>query len=132
MHVLLVDDDEDILKMVGTMLRMKGHTVDVVASAFGVTNRVAGRSARRPDLVVLDVMMPGLSGDTVLRLLAQDPVACLVPVLVFAAVDDGMLQGLEREHPRCRVVQKGDGVRSLMARVAETATALAAGEAGRS
>ncbi len=87
LRVLVVDDDVEFARLLRARLELRGHTVEHAPSAFGLVNSVAGRSVdARPDIVVLDVMLPGLSGMSALELLAKDPRTRGTPVLVVSAV----------------------------------------------
>ena len=115
MHVLLLDDDGDMLKIMQRMLEHRGHTVTVLPSPFGATNHVAGRgNTRRPDAVVVDLMMPGLGGDALLSMWALDPAAREVPVILYSAADEETLKAVAQKHPRCTPLQKGVGMRTLL------------------
>lgn len=65
----MVDDDEDQLSLVARLLRSEGFDVETASSPIGVSNL-----ARKfePDIVLLDVNIPALSGDRLLQLLKQD------------------------------------------------------------
>jgi two-component system OmpR family response regulator len=80
--VLVVDDEESITQLVSTVLRYEGFEVETASDG-----RAAVQSARtfRPDLVVLDVMLPDLDGFEVYRRLANGSSA--VPVLFLTARD---------------------------------------------
>jgi len=82
-RILLVEDDSDIRSLATLALeRVGGFEVDACASGREALERV---SERRPDLILLDVMMPGLDGPTVLeRLRAADAVSD-VPVVMLTA-----------------------------------------------
>ena len=82
MKVLVVEDDLDIQDLVVTLLSRDGHTV--VAEAEGWTG-LATALAQSPDLVVLDWMMPGMSGVDVCRALRADPRTKDVPVLMLTS-----------------------------------------------
>jgi two-component system, NtrC family, response regulator len=89
-RVLVVDDDPEFVSILGARLAARGHSCDAVGSAFGLVNHVAGRgegaAVARPDVVVLDCMLPGLSGGAALAMLAKDARAREVPVVVVSAV----------------------------------------------
>src|SRR5262249_35252290 len=68
LNILLVDDDVDILRIVSLMLVRAGHQVGTCDSPFGVAAIVV-RSA--PDMVILDVNMPGLTGPALAGVLAK-------------------------------------------------------------
>jgi DNA-binding response OmpR family regulator len=80
--VLVADDDRDILDLVAFKLAQAGH--EMVTATDGAT---ALTEARRtgPDLIVLDVAMPGMSGLDVCRELRADPVTAGVPVILLTA-----------------------------------------------
>jgi DNA-binding response OmpR family regulator len=80
--VLIADDDPDILELVSFRLERAGY--DVVRAADG---EQALRIAvdRRPDLAVLDVMMPKLTGYDVTRKIRQDEATSRMPVILLTA-----------------------------------------------
>jgi DNA-binding response OmpR family regulator len=79
--VLLVEDDPDIGAMYGLGLRLKGHTVRVVANGLEVADEVARLA---PDVIVLDVELPGLDGLEVLKLLKGGSKSAEIPVLLLS------------------------------------------------
>jgi diguanylate cyclase (GGDEF)-like protein len=85
-RILVVDDDADRRELVAKTLRRDGHEVDCLGDAGDLFDHVA---ARPPDLVLLDVMLPGASGiELVADLRMQDELK-LVPIVLFtAAIDD--------------------------------------------
>ena len=80
--VLVADDDEDILQLVSFRLERAGYTV--VTAADGQQALAAARE-HRPDLAVLDVMMPGLNGYEVTRQLRADEATAQIPVILLTA-----------------------------------------------
>jgi len=81
--VLLIDDDNDFLAATRTVVEGAGFTVETAASGEEGLKAV-GRSA--PDLIVLDVMMPGLDGWAVCESLKEAPATRSIPVLMLTAV----------------------------------------------
>ena len=79
MRILIVDDDPEIISFVRTGLVYEGYTVDTAANG---AEALACAREQAPDLVVLDVMMPGLSGLDVAGRLRQ---AGNVPILMLTA-----------------------------------------------
>ena len=94
-RVLVADDDEDIRDLVEFKLTQAGYDVHAVPDGMAAW---AAFEAGPPDLVVLDVMMPGLSGIDVLRRIRESGHAS-VPVLLLSArsrdsdVDTGFAVG---------------------------------------
>jgi DNA-binding response OmpR family regulator len=81
--ILVVDDDPDLVETVSMMLESKDF--DVIAAYGGVEGLRRARS-ERPDLVVLDVMMPDKDGFEVCKELKADPQTAEIPVLLLTAV----------------------------------------------
>lgn len=94
-RVLLVDDDPDVQDLVSLALgKHNGFTVQVCDSAGGALRRAR---SFRPDLILLDVMMPGRDGREVLRMLrAHDATASIPVVFMSAAIDANDTLELER------------------------------------
>jgi two-component system, OmpR family, alkaline phosphatase synthesis response regulator PhoP len=80
--ILVVDDDPSIVKVLELVLARVGYEVAVA------TNGKEGLAAARqekPDLIILDLMMPEIDGVTASGILFQDPVLRLTPVLILTA-----------------------------------------------
>ncbi len=86
--ILCVDDDPLILQMFGDILRFHGYTV-VTAPDGEAGLETAGRE--RPNLIFLDVMMPGIDGFEVCRLLKADAATKAIPVIFLTAMNDPSL-----------------------------------------
>jgi class 3 adenylate cyclase len=83
-RILVVDDTPQNVKLLADLLRVKGYEVGTASSG---EQALAQISAEPPDLVLLDVMMPGLSGYDVCRRLRDDPRTALLPVVLVTALD---------------------------------------------
>ncbi|MHB1193634.1 MAG: HD-GYP domain-containing protein [Longimicrobiales bacterium] len=91
--VLVVDDDALMRGTLSRLLRAEG--LDVVAEVDGA-GALESVHLLRPDLVLMDVMMPGMSGLDVCRLLKDDPATRLIPVLLLTGEDAAnRVRGLE-------------------------------------
>ena len=80
--VLLVDDEPDVVQMVGRRLKAAGYQVKVAYDGQQALDEVR---AETPDIVVLDIMLPKIDGYKVCRLLKFDERYKQIPVLVFTA-----------------------------------------------
>jgi DNA-binding response OmpR family regulator len=80
--IVVADDDADIRDLVVFKLRQSGH--EVVAVGDGIA-AVEACQASTPDLVVLDVMMPGMSGIDACRTLRLDAAMARIPVILLTA-----------------------------------------------
>ena len=83
--ILVVDDNAENRDMLARRLVRQGHEVHIAASGPAALDALASRPV---DLVLLDVMMPGMTGDEVLRRLKASPVLHDVPVLMISALDE--------------------------------------------
>ena len=82
--VLVVDDTPHNVKLLADLLAVKGYSV---ATAVNGDEALAKVASERPDLVLLDVMMPGLSGYDVCRRIRGDPGTALLPVVLVTSLD---------------------------------------------
>jgi DNA-binding response OmpR family regulator len=87
--VLAVDDDKDYLRIVELILKRSG--IGVLSAPGGREALEAIRGPGKFDLVILDLMMPGIDGFQVLSELRASPERGDVPVLVLSAVIDPLL-----------------------------------------
>ena len=81
-HILIVEDDRDIAELIRHYVVKAGHTAEVLASGTQALPRVR---ARRPDLLVLDLMLPGLHGLEICQALRRDPATVDLPIIVVTA-----------------------------------------------
>jgi PleD family two-component response regulator len=82
-RILVADDDPDIARLVALDLEVEGYEIEVVHDGLSALRRAFEWS---PDLVVLDVMMPGLDGVEVLRRLRASASTAALPVLLLTAM----------------------------------------------
>jgi DNA-binding response OmpR family regulator len=82
LHVLVVDDDELNRVLVERVLAARG--IEVETSPNGIA-ALAAIERRRPDLIVLDVVMPGMSGADVLTQVKSNPRLATIPVIMLTA-----------------------------------------------
>ncbi len=82
--VLVVDDTPANVKLLADLLAIKGYAVATARSGEEALAQVA---AERPDLILLDVMMPGMSGYDVCRQLRSDPETALLPIVLVTSLD---------------------------------------------
>lgn len=80
--ILIVDDDVDTLRLVGLMLQRQGYII--VAAANGEQG-LAKAFEEKPDIILLDVMMPDMDGYEVSRRLRKNPATEATPILMFTA-----------------------------------------------
>ena len=82
-RILIVDDEEDNRDLMDVILASEGFFLQTAASGAEALAMVA---LAPPDLIVLDVMMPGMTGHEVAATLKGDPATSGIPILMFSAV----------------------------------------------
>jgi two-component system phosphate regulon response regulator PhoB len=93
-RVLVVEDEPDIAALIAYQLTREGYRVETASNGDQALTAI-GREL--PDLLVLDRMLPGISGDDILRSLRHEPVTRALPVLILTAKreEEDRIQGLE-------------------------------------
>ena len=81
-RILLVDDEPDFVEMIQMRLEANGYEV---LTAYDGTEGMKTAEAEKPDLILLDVMMPGLDGLQVLRRLRRSEAVGDTPVIMLTA-----------------------------------------------
>jgi DNA-binding response OmpR family regulator len=80
--VMVIDDDEMLQAIVGAKLKLRGYRVIPVVEGAQAAEAVR---RERPDILLLDMMMPGIDGLEVLREVKADPAMADVPVVMLTA-----------------------------------------------
>lgn len=94
-RIMIVDDDVDLAQLIRTKLTAEGHEVSVIHSgdgAFEMAKQV------KPDLIILDIMLPGETGYRICRRLRRDPELYQMGILILTALGEEpeVLHGLEQ------------------------------------
>ena len=96
--ILIVDDDPQVHKLIAKMLPLEAYTV---RSSYSADDALANISGSKPDLVILDIMMPKVSGIEVCNKIKENPETKDVMVLILSAKDaqsdriEGLNQGAD-------------------------------------
>jgi two-component system phosphate regulon response regulator PhoB len=112
--VLVIDDEAEIIRLLDYNLTKAGYLA--ISAKDGPSGLVMARK-HAPDLVVLDVMMPGMDGWEVCKTLRKEPATAAVPILMLTAKAEEADRVLGLELGADDYVSKPFGVRELMARV---------------
>ena len=83
--ILIVDDDVTITELLKFLVKMEGHTPTTVNDS---TKAIEVAGSVNPDLITLDLMMPGITGFELCELLHQHPKFVNIPVIIVSARDD--------------------------------------------
>jgi CheY-like chemotaxis protein len=112
--VLVVDDDQGIREGLEMMLQLHGLAVSTAADGAEALDRL--RSGRRPCLILLDLMMPGMNGFELRRILLEDPELAAIPVVVITGA--GVLVDQQRSAElSAEVLRKPFEVQTLLENV---------------
>lgn len=82
-RIVVIDDEADIRRLISFTLSRRGH--EVIEAGAGDVGLALVRQ-ERPDLVILDVRLPGMDGLTVARSLASDPETAAIPILIASGM----------------------------------------------
>src|SRR5258705_9287869 len=85
-RILIVDDNEDPRMMLGNFLSLAGHETIFAANGWEALLTLEHANV---DLILLDLMMPGMDGQTFLRILRQGQKKANLPVAIVTALDYG-------------------------------------------
>ncbi len=99
-YVLIVDDHLDVQEMLASVLEMEGFETQRASDGQEALEKMA---AQPPKLVVLDLMMPVMSGIEVLVHMQRSPETARIPVIVLSAESDLHVSRLEG-HPNVREI----------------------------
>jgi DNA-binding response OmpR family regulator len=81
-RILIVEDEESLLKLESILLSSKGYHVTGVMDGKSALDEI---NARKPDLVVLDIMLPELDGFEVCKRIKENPETAGIPVVMLTA-----------------------------------------------
>lgn len=84
-HILVVDDDPDVLSLIRYILEQKGYRVETAVEGHDALRRA---SVDVPDLMVVDLMMPGMDGVELCRRIRQDVHLRETPILILTALSN--------------------------------------------
>jgi two-component system cell cycle response regulator len=85
LKILIVDDDLTITELMKALMIMEGYEPSVVNDS---TKALDIAASFQPDLITIDLMMPGISGFDLCEQLRQDPRFATLPILIVSAKDD--------------------------------------------
>jgi CheY-like chemotaxis protein len=104
-RIMVIDDDAMLLQVTRELLEHDGYDVLTLQNAFGATSAIR---ATRPDLVLLDVNMPALSGENLAHLILSNTHTRAVPIVFYSSNDEDSLSAGVRKHGVRGYICKGD------------------------
>ncbi len=113
-RILIIDDEVEVLRMVGLLLAENGFEVYTSASPFGATNLAV---QVQPDLLIIDYLMPALRGPSLVDVMRRNPTCDRLPVLLYSAAPATLLEAAVREGAADDYLEKGGDLERLVDRV---------------
>lgn len=113
-RILVIDDDRNLLQMVKLMIERAGHEALLAHSG---EEGIEMALARRPDLAIIDVMMPGLSGYEVTRRLRKDSRTAKMRIMILTARSQPMDEQMGRDAGAERFIAKPVTANELVAEI---------------
>lgn len=114
--ILIVDDDVSITELMKALVKMEGHEPTTVNDSLRAME--AAKSVN-PDLITLDLMMPGLTGFELCELLHQEPKFANTPIIIVSARDDTESKERAMQAGAREYITKPFGVDQLMTKIKE-------------
>jgi DNA-binding response OmpR family regulator len=114
-RLLVVEDDKDIADLIAHYLQKAGHTIETATSGTVALRQV---KASAPDLILLDLMLPGMDGLLVCQTLRSDPATAAIPIIMLTARGEEAERVAGLELGADDYVTKPFSPRELTARVA--------------
>ena len=114
-HVLVVDDERDLMELLVYNLKRAGYEVSSAFTGRQALERIADRS---PDLIILDVMLPELTGTEVASRVRSNPTTAAIPILMLSAKGEDVDQIVGLTVGADDYVPKPFSMKVLLARVA--------------
>lgn len=92
--ILAVDDEADLTDLISYHLTRQGYAVETAANGWEAIDHI---TRNRPDIILLDLMLPDLDGFGVCEILRRDPATATIPIIIISAwaSQDSRLLGLE-------------------------------------
>jgi signal transduction histidine kinase/CheY-like chemotaxis protein len=110
-RLLLIDDDTSLHELLDDELTRLGYTIE---SAFNGETGFAAAKENAPDVIILDLMMPGMSGFEVAGLLKDNPSTARIPILVLTSKEISADDRRELQSKVAACVQKGKSARDQL------------------
>ena len=93
-YILVVDDDKEVREILSFVLKQNGFEVVVASNGSQIQSMLLQRI---PDLILLDVMMPGEDGYHLCRYLRQNPLTAHIPIMIMTAHSEDIYQRLSKD-----------------------------------
>ena len=87
-HILVIDDNEDILFMIKTMLEMKGYRISAKDNPDDIESFI---EQTRPDVILMDLLLSGSDGREICKKIRENKLISHIPVVMISALPDAAI-----------------------------------------
>lgn len=101
--ILIIDDEPVVVTLLRNRVESRGFEVEIATEGAAALEKA---KAFRPDLILLDIAMPGMDGFEVCRRLKEAPGTRSIPVVIFTASQEARLEEQAREAGAFKLVRK--------------------------
>ncbi|MCB9679175.1 MAG: response regulator [Alphaproteobacteria bacterium] len=115
-RILIVDDEADARELARRVLMSAGYQVDEVSDGASALRYL---ETERPDLVLLDLMMPGIDGFAVVNEIRKNPELAAIPLVVFTSMTLTDVDRARLAHGTASIVEKSGSGEDVLQRVAD-------------
>jgi len=115
--ILLVDDSQSVLEFTKEALEADGHKVFTAKNGLEANKIIF--SKQKPDLILLDLIMPMLNGDKVFQAFQQSEISSAIPVVFFSTKSEGELKELVAKHQNKGYICKPISAEDLRVKVSK-------------
>lgn len=109
--ILIIDDSESILAFSQEALEKDGHNVFIARSGIEANKIIFSKN--KPDLIMLDIIMPLLDGEKVIQAFQQSEIGRKIPVVFFSTKTEEELASLVKKHNNRGYIKKPIGAKEL-------------------
>ncbi|MCL2294200.1 MAG: diguanylate cyclase [Spirochaetes bacterium] len=102
-HILIIDDDADTLSFYAQLFQQHGMVTSVTTDPFSVFNLIADST---PDLIIIDMLMPGCNGIELATMIRQYDEFLLIPIIIYSAFDKPVTDDFEISLSSCEFINK--------------------------
>lgn len=92
--ILVCDDDESICEIIKIMLEMNGFDVKLLSSGKAILKKI---EQYLPDLILIDIWMPGIDGKEITRLIKKDQQTDNIPIVIISALHKSEISSIVKE-----------------------------------
>lgn len=84
-NILIIEDEYQIIKLISVILSKKGFEIDYCENG---RDAIAKMHKVKPDLIIMDIMLPGIDGQTLTKQMSKDKSLSHIPVLIISSLKD--------------------------------------------